>query len=276
VSHEGDSVDAPAAGGDLRQLLLRHRHGLDGHVRRLDADGFRAAIPTRDGGVVAVGYTYSFGAGDVDLFAVKTDALGDTLWTRTFGGPEPDYGYGVCETNEGVYVMAGYTMSAGGREDVYLVAVEADGDTLWTRTYGGAGLDEARSVCFTSDGCLVVAGQTESFGAGLADVYLLKMTVEGDTLWTRTFGGADSDWANAVCETADGCYGASGTTGSFNATRDAYLVKVTSAGGLVWQNRYGSSTLYREEYGVGVCALAGGGMAATAGGPTRTSSIPAS
>ncbi len=231
---------------------------------RTNADGFRAAISTNDGGIVAVGYTYSFGAGDVDLFAVKTDAFGDTLWTRSFGGARADYGYDVCETSAGAYVLAGYTMSRGaGAQDVYLVAVEADGDTLWTRTFGGAGLDEARSVCFTSDGFLVVAGQTDSFGAGLGDVYLLKVNVDGDTLWTRTFGGADSDWADAVCETADGCYGASGTTGSFNASRDAYMVKVDPAGGLVWQNRFGSSTLYREDYGAGVCALADGGMAAT-------------
>lgn len=228
------------------------------------ADGFRAAVATRDGGVIAVGYTYSFGAGDVDLFAVKTDALGETLWSRTFGGPAPDYGYGVCEMSDGTCVLAGYTMSSGaGAEDVYLVAVDADGDTLWTRTYGGPGLDEARSICFTSDGYLVVAGQSESFGAGLADVYILKVNADGDTLWTRTYGGAGSDWAAGVCETADGCYGASGTTGSFNTTRDAYLVKVTPAGELVWHNRYGSSSPYREEFGVGVCALANGGMAAT-------------
>lgn len=228
------------------------------------ADGFRAAVPTLDGGVIAVGYTYSYGAGDVDVFAVKTDARGETVWTRTFGGPAPDYAYGVCRTSDGTCVLAGYTMSAGaGAEDVYLIAMDADGDTLWTRTYGGPGLDEARSICLTRDGYLVVAGQTESFGAGLSDVYLLKVNAEGDTLWTRTFGGAGSDWAVGVCETTDGCYGISGTTGSFTQTRDAYLVKVTSAGELVWQNRYGSAAPYREEFGTGVCAVAGGGMAAT-------------
>jgi hypothetical protein len=232
------------------------------------ADGFRSAIATSDGGFVAVGYTYSFGAGDMDLYAVKTDAFGNTLWTRTFGGPGPDCGCSVCETNAGTYVMAGYTISSGvssgvGGEDVYVVAVNQDGSLDWARTYGGPALDEARSVCFTNDGYIVVAGETESFGAGLSDVYLLKVDVDGDTLWTRTFGGADSDWADAVCETADGCYVASGTTGSYNTTRDAYMLKVDPAGVVQWQYRYGSSAAYREDYGTGACATSDGGMVAT-------------
>jgi hypothetical protein len=251
------TATAGAASAEL-DLVWEHTYGGSA------ADGFRAAIPTSDGGFVAVGYTYSAGAGDVDLFVVKTNASGDTLWTKTFGGPSLDYGHGVCETADGAVVVAGYTMSFGaGGEDVYLLKLDADGSTLWSRTYGGTGLDEARSVCLAGDGCIIVAGQTESFGAGLADVYLLKVDAAGDTLWTRTFGGAGSEWADAVCETADGCYGLSGTTGSFYTTRDAYLLKVSAAGALVWENRYGSITNYREDYGAGICAHADGGIVAS-------------
>lgn len=228
------------------------------------ADGFRQAIPTSDGGFVAVGYTYSFGAGDVDLFAVKTDGAGDTLWMRAYGGPSMDYGHGICETDDGSYVLAGYTMSFGaGREDVYLLKLDADGDTLWVRTYGGSGLDEAKSVCFTSDGHIVVAGQTESFGSGRSDVYLLKLGADGDTVWTRVFGGSRGEWAEGVCEMADGCYGISGTTGSFNSTRDAYVLKIDPLGNIVWEDNYGSSNLYREDYGMRVFAMADTGVVAT-------------
>jgi hypothetical protein len=239
------------------------------------ADGFRSAIPTSDGGFVAAGYTYSYGAGNVDVFVIKTDTSGDTLWTRAFGGPSLDYGYDVCETNDGAYVIAGYTMSFGaGDEDVYLLKLDSDGDVLWTRTYGGAGLDEARSVCFTSDGYIVAAGQTESFGSGVSDVYLLKVDADGDTLWTRTFGGAESDWAAKVCETVDGNYGMSGTSGSFNTTRDAYMLKVSPSGVLVWEDNYGSNAMYREDYGVGVCVADDGGMAATGSRTNQDNSDP--
>ncbi len=256
----------------LTMLLaaMVHPAAADLHTRWMQtyggdtADGFRQAIPTGDGGFVAVGYTYSFGAGAEDVYVVKTDASGDTLWTRTFGGPSPDAGYGVCETDEGDYVVAGYTLSFGaGGEDVYVIRLDAEGNMLWTRTYGGAALDEARSVCATSDGHVVVAGQTESFGAGLSDVYLLKIDAAGDTAWTRAFGGADSEWADAVCEMADGCYGASGTTGSFTPTRDAYMLEVDPNGVLEWEHSYGSTWLYREDFGVGVAPLADGGMIAT-------------
>lgn len=228
------------------------------------ADGFRQAIPTADGGFIAAGYTYSFGAGDVDVFVVKTDADGDTLWMRAYGGNSLDYGHGVCETADGGFIAAGYTMSCGaGREDVYILRLDASGDTLWTRTYGGSGLDEARAVCLTSDGYIIVAGQTESFGSGESDVYLLKIDAYGDTVWARTIGGADSDWAEGVCELADGCYGLSGTTGSFNNSRDTYVAKVDPLGNILWHFNYGDIGDYREDYGTRAFALADTGMIAT-------------
>jgi hypothetical protein len=228
------------------------------------SDGFRSAVTTSDGGFIAAGYTYSYGAGDVDVFVVKTDSYGDTLWIRAYGGPSLDYGHGVCEVDGGAYVVAGYTMSFGsGYEDVYLLKLDAGGDTLWARTYGGAGSDEAKSVCYTSDGYIVVAGRTESFGAGQSDVYILKVDAAGDTVWSRTYGGAEADWAENVCETADGCYGIGGTTGSFSATRDAYMLKVDPSGTLVWEDNYGIVVLYREDYGMGICALPDSGMAAS-------------
>jgi hypothetical protein len=221
------------------------------------ADGFRQAISTSDGCFIAVGYTYSFGSGDVDVFLVKTDSGGDTLWARAYGGPSLDYGHSVCETDSGDYVVAGYTMSCGaGGEDVFVLKVDSAGDTVWARTYGGAGPDDARGVCFTGDGYIVAAGQTASFGAGESDVYVLKIDSAGDTLWTRTFGGAVSDWAESVCELADGSYGVSGTTGSFSTTRDAYLLKVDPGGNLVWGFNYGSEDQYMGDYGSGAIALA--------------------
>ena len=85
----------------------------------------------------------------------------------------------------------------------------------------------------------------------------------GETVWTRAIGGADSDWAEDVCEVADGCYGLSGTTGSFNSPRDAYAVKVDPLGNIIWQFNYGDTSPYREDYGTRASALADTGMVAT-------------
>lgn len=227
------------------------------------SDGFRDAIMTSDGGFLAVGYTYSFGAGDVDVFAVKTDAAGDTLWMRAFGGSAPDCAHGVCETGGGDYLVAGYTMSYGrGKEDVYLLRLDAAGDTVWTRTYGGTELDEGRSVCLTSDGYILVAGKSHSFGAGQSDIYLLKIDAAGDTVWTRVFGGPGADWAEDVFEMYDGTYGLSGTSGTVATTAQAYALNVDQSGTLAWDYGFGSTNLYRENFGTRGAAMADSGMVA--------------
>ena len=220
-------------------------------------DGFRSAIPAGDGGFVAVGYTYSYGPGDVNIFAVRTDAAGDTLWMRAFGGDGRDYAYGVCRALDGSYVIAGYTTSFGsGAEDVYVLKVDVSGNTLWSRTYGGAMPDEGRAVCAAPDGGVVVSGLTESYGSGRSDCYVLKIDAAGDTVWTRVTGGAEGDWAQGICLLGDGTYGVSGTTGSNSDNRDIYCLKFSDDGTMVWDGYYGDVGPINPDWGMGVCAVA--------------------
>ena len=199
---------------------------------------------TADGGYIVAGYTNSFGAGDYDFYLVKTNSQGDTLWTRTYGGSDDDWAYSVQQTADGGYIVAGYTYSFGaGDDDFYLVKTNSQGDTLWTRTYGGSGDDEAYSVQQTADGGYIVAGYTSSFGAGSGDFYLVKTNSQGDTLWTRTYGGSGYDGAYSVQQTADGGYIVAGYTGSFGAgSDDFYLVKTNSQGDTLWTRTYGGSS----------------------------------
>jgi len=187
---------------------------------------------TSDGGYIVAGYTNSFGAGLADVYLVKTDAVGDTIWTRTYGGSDYDEGYSVAQTSDGGYIVAGYTESFGaGYYDVYLVKTDSDGDTIWTRTYGGSSYDEGSSVAQTSDGGYIIAGRTGSFGAGSWDVYLVKTDGLGDTIWTRTYGGSSGDYGCSVAQTSDGGYIVAGGTYSFGAGEsDFYLVKTDSLG----------------------------------------------
>jgi hypothetical protein len=223
-------------------------------------DGFRSVIKTGDGGFLAVGYTYSFGDEDGNVYAVKTSADGDLVWQRSYGGPGRDYGFSACEVGGG-FAIAGRTTSWGsGKEDVYVVRIDADGDTVWTRTYGGSARDEGRSICRTSDGCLVVAGSTQSFGMGLDDMYLIKIDAAGDTVWTLTLGGVESDWAQSVCETPEGCYGVGGTSGSNTGNRDICVAKVDAGGSAVWQRYYGSTGGVDPDWGMSVCATPDSGI----------------
>ncbi|MFQ5868905.1 MAG: hypothetical protein ACE5JC_03275, partial [Candidatus Zixiibacteriota bacterium] len=116
------------------------------------------------------------------------------------------------------------------------------GDTLWTRAYGGSGYDRGYSVQQTSDGGYIIAGYTESFGAGDYDVYLLKTDSSGDTLWTRTYGGSDWDRGYCIQQTSDGGYIITGESWSFGAGySDVYLLKTDSSGDTLWTRTYGGS-----------------------------------
>jgi hypothetical protein len=220
-------------------------------------DGFRSAIATSDGANLAVGYTYSFGPANSNVFAVKVDDNGDTLWMRTYGGAGLDYGYGVCETADGNYVITGYTTSSGaGKEDVYVIKIDAQGDTVWTRTYGGPEPDEGRGICATSDGCVVVTGRTDSYGEGNNDLYLLKIDADGDTVWTRVFGSTRLDWGTGVCLTQDGNYAACGSSDEFTGDLNMYLVKVDPAGNLLWENHYGGTGYNEPDWATDIEAVA--------------------
>jgi hypothetical protein len=223
-----------------------------------DTDDASSVQQTTDGGYIIAGMTYSFGAGLYDVYLVKTDANGDTLWTRTYGGSGTDWGESVQQTSDGGYIIAGYTMSFGaGGFDVYLVKTDANGATLWTRTYGGSALDYGESVQQTTDGGYIIAGYTMSFGAGGFDVYLVKTDANGDPLWTRTYGGSDIDWGNCVQQTTDGGYIITGMTDSFGAGGcNVYLVKTDANGDPLGTRTYGGSD---TDYGESVQQTSDGG-----------------
>jgi len=217
---------------------------------------------TTDGGYVAAGKSNAFGAGDYDFWVVKTDASGDILWTRNYGGSGADEGYFVQPTSDGGYLVAGKTDSfGGGGFDVYLVKTDANGDTLWTRTYGGSYYDAAYCVELTSDGGYIVGGWTESFGAGSWDFWLLKTDAAGDTLWTRYYGGSEYDCCYSLQQTTDGGYIATGMTQSFGAgDYDVWVMKTDDNGDTLWTRTYGGS---ERERGYSVRQTSDGGYIVT-------------
>ncbi len=205
-------------------------------------DGCNSVEQTSDGGYVLAGYTSSFGAGNADFWLVKTDANGDSLWSRTYGGSMFDYCYSAQQTADGGYVLAGGTSSFGvgapPHNNFWLVRTDSNGDSLWSRTFGG-NLDElCLSVRQTSDGGYVLAGSTSSFGAGNVDFWLLKTDADGDSLWSRTFGGIAWDVCNSVQQTSDGGFILAGFSVS-SGNMGFWLVKTDVNGDSLWTRRLG-------------------------------------
>jgi hypothetical protein len=198
---------------------------------------------TSDGGYIVAGRTGSFGAGGIDFFLIKTDANGNVIWAKTYGGTIWDEAFSVQQTSDGGYIVAGYTNFFGaGSWDIFLIKTDANGNVQWAKTYGGTDLDVALSVQQTSDGGYIVAGGTWSFGAGGWDIFLIKTDANGNLQWAKTYGGTNDEYANSVQQTSDGGYIVAGYTRSFGAGGwDIFLIKTDANGNIQWAKTYGGT-----------------------------------
>jgi uncharacterized delta-60 repeat protein len=217
---------------------------------------------TADGGFVVAGYTDSFGAGWDDAWVLKLDASGSIEWQKTYGGTSEDRAHFVQQTTDGGYVVAGRTSSFGaGMEDFWVLKLDASGNVTWQKTYGGGGNDSARSIQQTSDGGYVVAGRTESFGAGDRDFWVLKLDASGNVLWQKTYGGVWGEWAWPIQQTTDGGYVVAGDTYSFGAGNwDFWVLKLDASGSVSWQKTYGGTSL---DHALSIQQTANGGFVVT-------------
>lgn len=203
---------------------------------------------TTDGGYIVAGaYTYMGPPGTWDAWLIKTDSNGIMQWDKKFGGAYSDYAYSVQQTTDGGYILAGSTDPTNSNVEVYLIKTDSSGIATWTKTFGGANTDIGQSVKQTTDGGYIVTGWTDSIGAGLTDVYLIKTDSSGIATWTKTFGGANDDYSRSVRQTSDGGYIVAGSTLSFGAGfSDVYLIKTDATGNEQWNETFGG---VQNDYG---------------------------
>jgi hypothetical protein len=201
----------------------------------------KAIQQTTDGGYIVGGNTYSYGvgngAGKSNMYLVKLDANGDTLWTRHYGeNSKYEFMEGLQQTADGGYILAGSKSlgSASGTTEIFLVKTNLIGDTLWTKTYGNSvGLVSAYSIEQTRDGGYIVLGDTE--------MYLLKLDANGNVLWTQTYGNTYNE-GKVVRQTRDGGYIIGGKY-SPNNIPSYGIIKTDAQGDTLWTHSYPLTTL---------------------------------
>jgi hypothetical protein len=202
---------------------------------------------TLDKGYVIAGYTGTDGAAEGssnDILVLKVDSNGNLSWMKTYGGSNGDHAKSITATSDGGSLVTGFTESfgAGGR-DFFVLKLDVAGNVTWMKTYGTSGNDVSYANGLENeDGSYLVAGATNSFGAGDFDFWLLKLDSTGNIIWQKTYGGISRDVATALQQTTDGGYILTGQTASFGTgVYDTLLLKLDSDGTIIWQKNYGGS-----------------------------------
>lgn len=189
--------------------------------RSYDDTGFDVK-QTSDGGYIIVGRTGVWSSNS-QIWVIKTDSNGNTVWDSTLGGPGNqidgwDDGYYVEELADGSFVIGGTAHFSGHTDlDAALIKLDSNGDELWAKSYGGSGHDRCNEFVQLSDGGFALVGGTQSFGAGGNDAYLIRTDTNGNSLWTKTFGGSEEDVGQSIQALSDTEFLITGYTNSFGA-----------------------------------------------------------
>jgi hypothetical protein len=181
---------------------------------------------TLDGGYIACGHN----------FILKLGATGDITWHYAI--PSVDF-WKAQQTSDGGYVVSGERRNNSTSFDVLALKLASDGDIVWQKNYGGGGMDIG-IIHQTAEDEYFITGYTYSFGVGEIDAWILKLNSNGSIIWQKTYGGVNDDSINAIQQTSDGGYLASGETASFGAgDEDLWILKLDDSGNIIWEKTYG-------------------------------------
>lgn len=203
-----------------------------------------SVIQTIDNGFLMATYTTSFPPEGTNIRIIKTDPDGETLWTTVIpnsNGCLISLSGCVVQTPDEGYLIAGYGWKDPNCNQIMLFKVNASGESEWFKEIGGFSDDYGANIQLTNDGNIILAGYSFSYGNGLCDGYLIKLDMNGETIWTCVAGGTDYDSFRFVRPTCDGGYIAVGSTQSFGKGEQGYVVKTDIDGLIQWTAAHGGN-----------------------------------
>ncbi|MEJ6675025.1 MAG: hypothetical protein QNK88_05905 [Polaribacter sp.] len=232
-------------------------------------------LETKDGGFLITGVldvSASNGQGNAkstatkhaggDYWVLKTNNLGALEWSRYFGGSFTEIPLGIVETDNHNYIIVGSSDSNDfnisnnkGSYDFWMTKIATDGSLLLEKTFGGSEIDEASAIIAANDGNFIIVGNTRSADKdvsknnGAADIWILKVSKEGNLIWEKTIGGSSFEVAKAIYNTQDNGFLIAGSSRSLDngfqnkGQNDALILKIDENGNLLWQKTFGGSEI---------------------------------
>ena len=242
------STDSYGSGNTDGYLIKIDKYGDTTWTRTFGSTGydyFFSVGQTQDGDYTTGGYTTGFGFGSDDYYVVKTDSNGNLIWSRTYGGTNADDITQIVITADEGCLLAGCTGSFGsGNTDAYVVRIDADGDTLWTRTFGTQASETLNFAAATYDGGFLLTGKVYDSQTFDTDIYLLKITSDGGTAWLQSIRRTPletiTDIGYAGIQTFDNGFLIAGQTQLGTADNCVVLIKLDPSGtNIEWAKQYG-------------------------------------
>ena len=206
----------------------------------------RSIQQTSDGGYILAGEAVT-NSGQRRFWVWKIDAAGTLQWQRGYMKNVTDktgIAFTVQQTSDGGYVVAGYNHFFGSgnswRPHAWVLKLDGAGQVVWNRELGtDSSRDEVQAIRQTGDGGYILAGWSTATAGAAKDVLVIKLDGDGNTVWTRTWGGPGEDGAHDVVPTVDDGYLVTGFYTHSNTARDVWLLKLNADGELLWQKTYG-------------------------------------
>ena len=235
---------------------------LDVYVVRTDVDGRQVwsqiydegfvehgydVIETTDDGLLIVGDIYNSAQDfptDANVYLLRLDKRGQVLWSRQFGGSSFEQALAVCQAPDGGFAILGRTKAtSNGRDDILLIRVDAQGNEIWTRTYGGLGDDRGTSIVPLGSGFAFTGFASNAVGGIGNDIIIYRVSDQGDIVWSEVFGTSGNEEAHDLVVTAGDSLVLAGSINNYN---DAFLAKYSPNGNLAWTKSFGYGTLGDE------------------------------
>lgn len=199
-------------------------------------------ILTSDGNLLLIGWTQNTSSGTKNIYLIKTDQQGSILWEKTYGGNMDDFANDIIELTNNQFLITGATTSYGkGSSDIYLLWVDQMGNLIQEIFHGATDQDGGTQSIELNNGDIVCYGYTRNYGATSRDYYLLKMNSNGDSLWSKRYGGDDYEETQAFTITSSGEFVLNGHSASTDPIHDMLGIKVDSLGNVIWEKNFGGT-----------------------------------